>query len=191
MRKTSFFVVAILIMCVFSSAHAIGLTVRFGGGLLYDDRALNGTLGGSQLALEMRLNRIPLAFQLATEYWNKGSLQYPYEIETYDAAKVLLFGYIGDIMPFLFAEPLTTKTTYLYLGAGAGIISVPKIEEPDERETGIAYDAVCGTNIRLFWKIGLFAEGKYLYSRKTTNDIQVIDFSDLGFLFGISLNFDL
>ncbi|MGB7054014.1 MAG: hypothetical protein WBE28_01680 [bacterium] len=191
MRTLHFAVIAGLIFCVFSSAHAIGLTVRFGGGLLYDDRASDGVLGGGQFALEMRLNKIPIGFQLASEYWTKGTLQHPYEIESYDAGKVLLFGYIGDIMPFLFAEPVATKTTYLYLGGGAGIISVPKIDDPDDRESGVAFDAVCGANVRIFWKLGLFVEGKYIYSSKTTDNIKVIDFSDLGFLLGISLNFDL
>ena len=191
MTKFHFAVIAALILCVFSSAHAVGLTVRYGGGLLYDDRAEDGVLGGGQLALEIRLSKIPIAFQLASEYWSKGSLEHPYEIETYDAAKVLLFGYIGDIMPFLFTKPVATKTTYFYLGGGAGMISVPKIENPDAREAGVAFDAVCGANIRLFWKIGLFVEGKYIYSSKTTDNIKVIDFSNLGFLLGISLNFDL
>jgi len=191
MKRFHITVIAALIMCIFSSAHAVGLTARFGGGVLYDERPSDGILGGGQFALEIRPNRIPLAFQLASEYWSKGTLEYPYEIEYYYAGKVLLFGYIGDIMPFLFTKPLTTKTTYLYIGAGAGMISVPKIEDPDARETGLAYDAVCGANIRLFWKLGFFVEGKYLYSKKTTDNIDVIDFSDFGFLLGLSLNFDL
>ena len=190
-KRIHFMAIIILTMCLLSGAHAAGLTVRFGGGPLYDERATDGILGGGQLALELRPNRIPLAFQLATEYWTKGCLEYSYEIESFYAAKVLLVGYIGDIMPFLFTEPPTTKTTYLYLGAGAGRISVPKIADPDARETGMAYDAVVGTNIRLFWKLGFFAEGKYLYGSKTVNNIKVIDFSDMGFLLGLSLNFAL
>jgi hypothetical protein len=192
MKSIHVVVITMLIMSIFTSAHAVGITARFGMGLLWDDRASGGTLGGGQLALEMRLNTIPLAFQLANEYWNKGNLEHAYEIESYYAAKVLLVGYIGDIMPFLFTIPPTTKTTYLYLGGGAGRISVPQIiDDPSERVTGMAFDAVCGANVRLFWKIGLFVEGKYLYSKKTTNNIEVIDFSDLGCLAGLSLNFDL
>lgn len=191
MRGVHLTIIALIVMCVFSNAHAVGLTVRLGGGLLYDDRPADGTLGGGQLALEIRLNKIPVAFQGAGEYWSKGSLEHPYEIESYEAIKVLLFGYIGNLMSFLYTKPVTTKTTYVYLGGGAGRISVPKIENPDARERGIAFDAVCGANIGLFWKIGLFAEGKYIYSSKTSNNTKVIDFSDFGFLLGISLNFDL
>jgi hypothetical protein len=147
MKKLHFTVIAALIMCVFSNAHAVGLTVRFGGGLLYDDRASDGILGGGQLALEMRLNKIPLAFQLANEYWSKGCLEHSYEIESFYAAKVLLFGNIGGLMSCLYAKPATAKTAYVYLGGGAGRISVPQIDNPDARETGMAFDVVCGANI--------------------------------------------
>ena len=191
MKKLHFTVIAALIMCVFSNAHAVGLTARFGMGVLWDERASDGILGGGQLALEMRLNKIPLAFQLANEYWSKGCLEHPYEIESFYAAKVLLVGNIGGMMSCLYTKPVVPKTAYVYLGGGIGLISVPQIDNPDARETGMALDAVCGANIGLFWKIGLFVEGKYLYSSKTTNNIEVIDFSDFGILAGISFNFDL
>ncbi|UCF71698.1 MAG: hypothetical protein JSW49_05355 [candidate division WOR-3 bacterium] len=186
-----FVIVITLIACVSSSANAAGLTVRFGGGMLYDERPPDGTLGGGQLALEIRMNRLPLAFQAASEYWSKGSLEYPYEIESYTAAKVLLVGYVGKMLSFLYTRPVDIKTAYVYLGGGAGMIRVPKIDRPNERETGLAFDAIFGANIRLIWKLGIFAEGKYLYSTKTSNDVKVIDFSDFGFLVGLSLNFDI
>ena len=191
MKRNFTLVVAVLIVCVFSNAHAVGLTVRFGGGLLFDDRAEDGVLGGGQLAADVRLAKIPLAFQLAGEYWSKGSLEHPYEIESYEVFNVLLFGHIGRVMSCLFTKPVVRTSDYVYLGGGAGRISVPKIDDPDERERGIAYDAVCGANVGIFWKLGLFAEGKYIYCSKTTDNVEVIDFSDLGFLLGVSLNFDL
>ncbi len=191
MKRNFTSVIAAVLVCTFSSAHAVGLTVRFGGGLLYDDRAEDGVLGGGQFAADVRLDKIPLAFQLADEYWNKGSLERPYEIESYDVFNVLLFGHIGQVMSCLFTKPVVRTTDYVYLGGGAGRISVPRIGDPDARERGVAFDAVCGANVGIFWKIGLFAEGKYIYCSKTTDDVKVIDFSDLGFLVGISLNFDL
>ncbi len=191
MKKNFTVVVIILLLCIPSSAHAVGLGVRFGMGGLWEDQAPHGVLGGGQLALEIRLQPIPIAFQLGSEYWNTGSLENPYEIESYEAVRVLLTKQIASLMSFLFTQPVVRKTDYLYLGAGIGRISVPKIEDPDERERGIAYDIVGGAHVGIFWKLGLFAELKYLYSSKTTNDIKVIDFSNFGTLLGISLNFDL
>ncbi|KPL12565.1 hypothetical protein AMJ74_06625 [candidate division WOR_3 bacterium SM1_77] len=191
MKKTLSSVTVTLFMCAFSSAHAVGLGVRLGQGGLWDDRASNGVLGGGQLALDVRLNTVPIAFQVASEYWNTGSLDDPYEIESYEAVKVLVTQQIGNLMSFLYTKPVVRKTDYLYLGAGIGRISVPKIENPDERERCVAYDAVGGVHIGIFWKLGLFAEGKYLYSSKTIDNIKVIDFSDFGILAGVSLIFDL
>lgn len=191
MKRILSLVIVSLLTCIFSSAHAVGLGVRLGQGILWEDRASDGTLGGGQLALDIRLHTIPIAFQVAGEYWNTGSLEDPYDIESYEAVKALFTIPIGSIMPFLFTEPVVRKNDYIYLGGGIGRISVPMIDNPDDRERCIAYDVVGGVHIGIFWKLGLFAEGKYLYSSKTTNDIKVIDFSDFGILLGISLNFDL
>ena len=65
---------------------------------------------------------------------------------------------------------------------------VPKVNS-NSTEKGIAFDAAAGINIKAFWKIGIYAEGKYIYSSKTVNNIKVIDFSDVGLSIGFLLNF--
>ena len=75
-----------------------------------------------------------------------------------------------------------------YLGGGVGGLSVPKIDDSDSMERGILFDAVCGINVKVYWKIGLYIEGKHLYSRKAIDNVRVIDFSDVGAMVGLSLN---
>lgn len=69
------------------------------------------------------------------------------------------------------------------------MLYVPRVDDPDARERGILFDLVGGINIKVFWKVGLYVEGKYIYSSKTTDNIKVIDFSDFPVLVGFSLNF--
>ena len=54
---------------------------------------------------------------------------------------------------------------------------------------GTMYDIEGGINVRLFWKIGFYGVGKYLYAKKKNNSIKVIDFSELIVLLGFTLNF--
>ena len=46
-----------------------------------------------------------------------------------------------------------------------------------------------GINTRVFRKLGVYVEGKYIYSSKTRNNVKVIDFSYFGLLVSISYNF--
>ena len=74
------------------------------------------------------------------------------------------------------------------LGGGIGWFDVPKIGNPGAVERGALIDVVCGVNIRAFWKIGFYIEGKYIYCSKMTDSVKVIDLSDVGAMVGISLN---
>ena len=47
------------------------------------------------------------------------------------------------------------------------------------RGEGLLFDVVCGVNVTAFWKIRLYIEGEYVYSSKTADNIEVIDFSFL------------
>lgn len=97
-----------------------------------------------------------------------------------DTEEVIEMGKSGVMRKFLAAVG--------YLGGGIGWLDVPKIGNPDAVERGALSDVVCGVNIRAFWKIGFYIEGKYIYCSKTTDGVKVIDFSDVGAMVGISLN---
>ena len=90
----------------------------------------------------------------------------------------------------LYLTPVFNEKADVYLGGGIGLLDVPKIGDPDNTQRGILLDAVAGINYKAFWKIGFYVEGKYIYASKTVNNVKVIDFSDPGFMVGISLNFD-
>ena len=71
-------------------------------------------------------------------------------------------------------------------------MEVPKGEdEPDEMERGILYNMEAGINVSVFWKIGLYGIGKYLYAMKEVNNTKVINFSEWIVLLGITFNFGL
>ena len=170
--------VLILVLIVLSSVHAVDITIRTSQGGLYDKRASENALGGGQLALDVKLNNLPIVLSLATEYYKKG----PDAIEPYEIQGM-------TVIYVLYTAPILKnwKSNY-YFGPGIALLEVPK-ENSDAMEKGIAFDAAAGINIKAFWKIGVYVEGKYIYSSKTVNNEKVIDFSDVGLLVGFSLNF--
>ena len=172
-------VVVVLILMTFPSVHAVDITLRLGQGGLYDKRAPGNSLGGGQVALDVKLGKLPVVVSIAGEYYKKGrDAIYSYEIQGMTVVYVL------------YTAPLLKnwKSNY-YFGPGIGFLRVPKYEENSKgTEKGIAFDAAAGINIKAFWKMGVYVEGKYIYSSKTVNNIKVIDFSNVGLLVGISLN---
>jgi len=179
MKKLLSVVIVVLSLMVFSSAHAVDLTFRLSQGGLRDDRAPDGILGGGQVALDVKLGNLPIVVSIASEYYKKGPIAiHPYEIHG------LVVVYV------LYTAPLLRKwKSNYYLGGGIGRLEVPKDNEnSNAMESGIVFDAAAGINVKVFWKIGIYVEGKYIYSSKTINNIKVIDFSDVGLLVGISLN---
>lgn len=170
-------VLAVLILMTFSSVHAVEITLRTSQGGLYDKRASGNALGGGQVALDVKLGKLPVVVSIAGEYYKKGrDAIYSYEIQGMTVVYVL------------YTAPLLKnwKSNY-YFGPGIGFLRVPKYDS-NATEKGIAFDAAAGINIKAFWKMGVYVEGKYIYSSKTVKNIKVIDFSDVGLLVGISLN---
>lgn len=179
MKRLSFITVVILSLSIFSSAKAVDFTFRLGQGGLFDDRAPEGILGGGQLVLDVKLGKLPIAISIGEEYHKKGpDAIHPYEIEG-------LF-----VVNVFYTIPLIKKwKSNVYLGGGTGVIYVPKGgEDTSINERGIMFDLAGGVNVKLFWKIGVYAEGKYIYASKTRDNIKVIDFSNHGALLGLSLN---
>ncbi|MFC1562355.1 hypothetical protein ACFL4Q_05100, partial [candidate division KSB1 bacterium] len=69
---------------------------------------------------------------------------------------------------------------------------VPKGEHAHgAMEKGMVYNCEAGINVRMFWKIGFYGIGKYLYARKKRGDRYVIDFSEGIVLLGLTFNFSL
>jgi len=172
------FLVAVFILGAFSSAGAVDFTLRLGQGGLVDERAPDRKLGGGQLALDIKSEKIPIAFSISWEYHKKSpdAIQ-PYEIE----------GLI--VVNTLYLTSVFKDRVDIFLGGGTGVLYVPKIENPDANEKGVLFNAVTGINVKAFWKIGFYIEGKYIYASKTTNNVSVINFNDFGFMVGISFNF--
>jgi hypothetical protein len=62
------------------------------------------------------------------------------------------------------------------MGGGIGGLSVPRGGEgpSGSRERGVLFDAVGGINVRLFWRMGIFVEGKYVYAAKTADQFGTV-----------------
>lgn len=178
MKKLFSVIILMLVIIVLSNVHAVDITIRTSQGGLYDKRASENALGGGQLALDVKLNDLPIVLSLAGEYYKKC----PKAIEPYEIQSM-------TVIYVLYTAPIfkNWKSNY-YFGPGIGLLEVPK-ENSNSMEKGIAFDAAAGINIKAFWKIGVYVEGKYIYSSKTVNKEKVIDFSDVGLLIGFSLNF--
>jgi len=178
-------VITILSLSIFSSAQAVDVTLRLGQGGLRHDSAPDGVLGGGQLALDVKPCKYPIAISISQEYHKKDPVaDSPYEIESLVVVNMLYVATIAKKKPE--EEPVVYAVGYL--GGGVGGLSVPKIEDPDAMERGVLFDVVCGINIKIFWKIGFYIEGKYIYSSKTIDNIKVIDFNNVGAMVGLSLN---
>lgn len=180
MKKLLFVSVAVLSLGAFSSVQAIDITLRLlSQGGFYDDRSPIGKLGGGQLGLDIKLGNRPIAISILYEYYtNDPVADSCYEIGGLVVTNVL---YMRQV-------PIKWKSN-VWLGGGIGGIEVPKVGEPNAMERGILLDLVGGVSIKAFWKIGLYIEGKYIYSKKTTDNAKVIDISVFPILVGICLNF--
>lgn len=172
---------AVLMLAVWSQADAIDARVRIGQGGLRDERVPDGKLGGGQLALDLKRADFPLVVSIATEYYKKSPQACdPYEIQGMWVAYLL------------YRRPLpTTWDSDVYLGGGIGLLEVPESgKENTGMERAIGFDAAFGVSTKLFWRIGAYIEGKYLYSRETEEGMRTVDFSDFGALVGLFLDFD-
>ncbi len=181
MKRLPVVVIALLSLGAFCDAQAVDVTLRLlSQGGFRDHRASDGIVGGGQLALDVKMDERPIAISISYEYYTKSpDPTFPYEIAGLVVTNVL------------YKAPVIRERwkSDVWLGGGVGVLYVPRVDGPDARERGILFDLVGGINIKIFWKVGLYVEGKYIYSSKTTDNIKVIDFSDFPVLVGFSLNF--
>ncbi len=178
--KDLLFITLVLSLCTSSRAHALDFAVRLGQGGLVEERAPDGKLGGGQLALDIKLGKLPLAISVSSEYHTKD----PVADSTYE------IGELFAVNLFYTRSLLENWNSNIFLGGGIGTLRTPRIGEPEIIERGFLFDLEGGVNIKLFWKLGLYTVGKYLYSRKSRDDVKIIDFSNIGFFVGLSYNSD-
>ena len=135
----------------------IYFTLRLGQGGFYDDRSPIGKLGGGQLTLDIKPSKLPIAIWISNEYYtNSANPTHSYEIARLFAVNMLYM-----------AKLFKSERANVFLGGGIGGLEVPKGEnEPNDMVRGILYSLEGGINVRLFWKIGFYGIGKYLYAEK-------------------------
>lgn len=161
---------------------SVYFTIRMGQGGFRDDRSPLGKLGGGQIALDVKPAQVPVALSLSGEYYtNSANPTHSYEISHLTVFNLL---YMDNL--------LKSRRANYFTGGGIGWLKVPKGEHgSDGVFTGTMYDIEAGINYRLFWKIGFYGIGKYLYAQKKSNGVRVIDFSEGIVLLGFTVNFGL
>jgi len=166
----------------YSKEKKVYFTIRLGQGGFRDDRSPIGKLGGGQLTLDIKPGKFPVAVSISNEYYtNSACPTHSYEIASLTAINMLYM-----------AKLLKSERANVFLGGGIGRLEVPKDEnEPDAMIKSILYNIEGGVNIRLFWKIGFYGIGKYLYAKKKNNSIKVINFSECIVLLGFTINFGM
>ena len=86
-------------------------------------------------------------------------------------------------------KPFIRERVTVFGGGGFGWLKVSKDNDESEGMVkGTQFNLEGGINIRLFWKIGFYGIGKYLYAQKKSNGINVIDFNEFIVLLGFTLN---
>ena len=163
--------------CLFQCSSCRGYPA-IGSGRTLRRSCTGREIGGDQLAVDVKLGERPIAISISQEYHKKD----PVPDSSYE---------IGSLVTVnvLYMTQIIKERANVFLGGGIGGLSAPRIGDPGAMERGFLFDLVGGVNVKLFWKIGVYIEGKYIYCKKTINDIKVIDFSNPGALLGISLNF--
>ena len=165
-----------------SDKKTFDFILRFGEGGFRDSRSPVHQLGGDQLAIDIRHVALPLALSIASESYTNS----PDPTHAYEISKLLSVN-------LLYMTPLfgNEKLNYFF-GGGIGRLEVPTDEsKPGVRTKNNLYNLEAGIHYRYFQKVGFYGLVKYLNSKKTVDNTQLIDFSECIVLLGISYNFSL
>ena len=159
----------------------LSCTLRIGQGGFQDSRSPLGKLGGGQMALDLKLRLFPLALSVSSEYYtNSPDPSHPYEIADMTVVNLL---YMTRVFDF--------ERATLFAGGGLGRLNVPQGEDDsDAMVRGTVYNLEAGLKVRVFWKIGVYGVGKYLYAQKKVDGVNVIDFNEWAGLLGLSVTVD-
>jgi hypothetical protein len=146
----------------------------------------------TQIGIGIKPAKIPLIFSFISESYRKTPLK-----KKYSEPNDMLLNALNLI--YTTTVPKINRVQ-LYAGGGAGLIEVEKYErsdDPDWRqkpyaiENGFVFNLQAGIHSRLFWKIGFYAEGKYLYAKKAEDTINIITVNSTAWMVGLSLNIGL
>ena len=162
--------IVVAILAFATSAGATELTLRVGQGGFRDDRAPDGELGGGQVFLDVTFSDLPVTLSVGQEYYTKS----PDPTQSYEISSIVM-GTVCYVIPLAEKRP-----TDLHLGGGIGRLRIPQGEKT------VALQAIARIRTKAFWKLGIYAEGKYIYSRG-----DLIDFSEAALLIGISFSLRL
>ena len=164
------YLTAVAILAFAASVGATELTLRVGQGGFRDDRASDGELGGGQVCLDITFSDLPVALSIGQEYYTKS----PEPTQSYEIPSIVM-GTVCYVIPLAEEWP-----TDLHLGGGIGSLRIP------QGEKALALQAIARIRTKAFWKLGIYAEGKYIYSRG-----ELIDFNEAALLIGISFSLRL
>ncbi len=165
---------------LFAEDDTADLIVRFGQGGFKESRSETNSVGGGQLALDIKPTAYPVALSVSSEYYKiSQKATHPYEISNLICVNILYMAELADY----------ERISY-FAGGGFGILHVPK-DEDDSSATrrGTLYDLEAGIRVRVYKGFGLYGAAKYLYAQKTEESVKVIDFSEGIVLLGLSYRF--
>ena len=164
------YVAVVAILSLAASAGATELTLRIGQGGFRDDRSPDGNIGGGQVCLDVQFSDLPVALSIGQEYYTRSSDP----TQSYEIPSIVM-GTVCYVIPLADEWP-----TDLHLGGGIGSLRIP------QGENAVALQAIARIRTKAFWKLGVYAEGKYIYSSG-----ELIDFSEAALLVGISFSLHL
>ena len=167
MRK---YLAVVAILALATSAGATELTLRIGQGGFRDDRSPDGKIGGGQICLDVTFSDPPVSVSIGEEYYTRS----PDPTRSYEIPSIVM-GTVCYVIPLAEEWP-----TDLHLGGGIGLLRIP------QEEKAAALQAIARIRTRAFWKLGIYAEGKYIYSRG-----ELIDFNEVALLIGFSFSLRL
>ena len=148
------------------------------GGLSRADLPGAQSLGGGQVALDVRLGDGPLWLSLAGEYYKEyfPSAKHTWEIEQISA---LYLFYKTERLPRLRAE--------FFAGLGVGKLSTGGDDQGVD-EAAPVYEVTAGINRQVYKRWGLWVDVRHLRSQKERDQARVVDFSSNGLMVGVTYN---
>ena len=157
-------------------------TLRLGVGGFLDNRSKSGRLLGGQFIFDAKPFKYPFAISVSfIEFYSSSwDPEHSYQIQN-----------MGTFNLFYIIKPAKLKNIKIFCGGGIGGLQTPK-DEPkheDDYATSLFYDAEVGVNYKVFKKIGVYGTVKYLYAQKKEDGTILIDFKELIYVIGISINF--
>jgi len=157
----------------------VDLTLRHTqGGLSKADLHGAMSLGGGQVALDVRLGDLPLWVSLAGEYYKE---YFPSAKETWEIEQ------LGALYLFYKTERLPRLRAELFAGLGVGKLTTGGDDQGTD-EGAPVYEVFVGINRQVYKRWGLWVDVRHLRSQKERDQVRVVDFSSDGLMVGVTYN---